>query len=85
MFIKPAIIRIKNRKTMGAITKRPSILAYPFAMILCPKLITHKNKLMTSKNTTITIYAMSELRKLLISLLNNAIILIYGLGNKALK
>jgi len=65
------IAGIKKRKTKGASVHNPSILAYPFSKILKSRGKTQINKPLISKKTIITIYPINELKKFLISLLNN--------------
>jgi hypothetical protein len=66
------IAGIRNKKTKGPIINSPSILAYPKSRILNCVGNTKRNNPLIRRKTVIVRYPVSELKKLLISFLNNA-------------
>jgi hypothetical protein len=65
---------IKNMNTQGAITNKLSSEAKPASRMLKFPGNTHKNKPIANKKIVITLYPISDVRKLLISFRNNDII-----------
>ncbi len=69
------IAGIRNINTHGATTNKPSILEYPFSSTFESPGKIHINKPTVNKKTVITIYPISELKKLFISFFNKAYIM----------
>jgi len=68
---------IRNRKTYGAITNKPSICANPYSNILNSMGNAHKKSPVINRKIMITIYPIIDEKKLAISFFSNASMLIF--------
>ena len=60
--MRMVIAGTRKRNTQGAMKKRGSSVAYPPSMIFISPGNTHRNRLVMARNSTITIYPVSELK-----------------------